>query len=233
MSQPSVWKKLFTALRGGVNDAAESVADKNALRILDQEIRDASTDQEKAKEALTGILAKQNLQEKSIAALNNDIESLTQKAIKADGMGNQDLALEIATVIGQKTQQRDTEQTLLNQYKSFAEKQRGIVISTDGRINTARQQADVAKARGAIQSAQKNVLASTGNTSGGLNNAMDSLNRIRARQDETDAQFEAREQLDNETNGKSLEDKMKAAGLSDDKYGAASILAGLKPKADA
>ncbi len=37
----SVWKKLITAVRGGANEAAEAVADNQALRILDQEIRDA------------------------------------------------------------------------------------------------------------------------------------------------------------------------------------------------
>jgi len=231
MSQPSVWKKLFTALRGGVNDAAESVVDKNALRILDQEIRDASADQEKAKEALTGILAKQSLQENSIKELNANIETLTGKALKAQEMGNQELALEIATVIGQKTQERDTEKALLDKYKGFAEQQRKTVLTTEGRIKTARQQAEVAKARSAIQEAQMNVQASVGNTSGGLNNAMDSLARLNKRQDETDAKFAAREALDNEVNGTSLEQKMKDAGLDEDKYGAASILAGLKKDA--
>lgn len=231
MSQPSVWKKLFTALRGGVNDAAESVVDKNALRILDQEIRDASADQEKAKEALTGILAKQNLQENSIKELNANIETLTGKALKAQEMGNQELALEIATVIGQKTQERDTEKALLDKYKGFAEQQRKTVLTTEGRIKTARQQAEVAKARSAIQEAQMNVQASVGNTSGGLNNAMDSLARLNKRQDETDAKFAAREALDNEVNGTSLEQKMKDAGLDEDKYGGASILAGLKKDA--
>jgi phage shock protein A len=231
MSQPSVWNKLATLFRGATHDTVQAINDKKALVILDQEIRDAATDQDKAKDALSGILAKQSLQEKSITALSNDIQSLTQKALKAQEQGSEKLALEIATVIGQKSQQRDTEQTLLDQYKAFAEKQRAIVVSSEARINTARQQADVAKARASIQSAQMNVLSSTGSTSGGLNNAMDSLNRIRARQDETDAKFEARQALDNETNGTSLEEKMKAAGLSDDKYDAASILAGLKKDA--
>ncbi len=30
----SVWKKLFTAIKGGVNEAAEGAADNQALRIL-------------------------------------------------------------------------------------------------------------------------------------------------------------------------------------------------------
>lgn len=232
MSQ-SVWGKLATFFRGATHEAVQAANDKGALVILDQEIRDAERQQNEAKEALTGILAKQKLQEDSIAALSNDIDSYTQKATKAVEMGNQELALEIAAVIGQKSQARDTEQALLDQYKSFADKQRNIVINSDSRIKAARQQADVAKARDSIQKAQKNVLAATGSTTGGLNNAMDSLNRIRQRQDETDAKFEAREALDNEMNGQSLEQKMKDAGLSDDKYGAANILAGLQKKNEA
>ncbi|RMS55096.1 hypothetical protein ALP66_05573, partial [Pseudomonas amygdali pv. photiniae] len=37
----SIWKKLVTAVRGGASEVGESIADANAIRILDQEIRDA------------------------------------------------------------------------------------------------------------------------------------------------------------------------------------------------
>lgn len=228
MSQPSVWKKLFTALRGGVNDAAESVVDKNAMRILDQEIRDASTAQEEAKSALTGILAKKSLQEKSIVALDADIKSLTEKALKADAKGEQALAIEIAELIGQKQQLRDAEQKQLDQYSAFADKQNKIVVTTAARIKGARQQADLAKARESIQTAQQNVMQASGSTNGGLSNAMDSLNRIREKQDLKDAEFEARETLENDISGVSLEAKMQAAGLVDDKYSGSSILDNLK-----
>lgn len=37
----NVWSKLLTALRGGANEMGEAMVDSQALRILDQEIRDA------------------------------------------------------------------------------------------------------------------------------------------------------------------------------------------------
>jgi len=37
----SIWAKVATAIRGGVSEAGEAIADNQALRILDQEIRDA------------------------------------------------------------------------------------------------------------------------------------------------------------------------------------------------
>lgn len=232
MSQ-SVFSKLFTLFRGATHDGVQAINDKKAMVILDQEIRDAQADQDSATDALTGIIAKRKLQGESIAALTSDIESLTQKAIKAQGQGNQELALEIAAVIGQKTQTRDSEQKVYDQYAATEEKFRQTVKTSATRIQSARQQADIAKARDSIQQAQKNVLSSTGKTTGGLNNAMESLERIRQRQDETDAKFEARQSLDDDLNGNSLEQKMKDAGLSDDKYDAANILAGLQKKADA
>ena len=54
----SVWNKLFTALRGNVNDAAEAIADSQALTILDEEIRQTEQEIRKSEQALTGIIAK-------------------------------------------------------------------------------------------------------------------------------------------------------------------------------
>ena len=54
----SVWGKLFSAVRGGVNEAAETAADSQALRILDQEIRDAENALRRARSDLAGIKTK-------------------------------------------------------------------------------------------------------------------------------------------------------------------------------
>ena len=57
----NVWSKMLTALRGGANEVGEAVVDSQALRILDQEIRDADVELRKSKEALAEIMAKQKL----------------------------------------------------------------------------------------------------------------------------------------------------------------------------
>ncbi|RZI38751.1 PspA/IM30 family protein, partial [Herbaspirillum sp. HC18] len=41
----SMWSKLSALFRGSVHDGAQTVVDANALRILDQEIRDADAAQ--------------------------------------------------------------------------------------------------------------------------------------------------------------------------------------------
>jgi phage shock protein A len=62
----SVWGKLFTALRGGVNEAAETVADGQAMRILDQELRDAEKSLGLARSNLAGMMATAKRIEKRI-----------------------------------------------------------------------------------------------------------------------------------------------------------------------
>ena len=53
----NIWAKMITALRGGVNEAGEAVIDSQALRILDQEVRDASEELKRSKDGLAEIMA--------------------------------------------------------------------------------------------------------------------------------------------------------------------------------
>lgn len=55
----TVWSKLLSALRGGANEVGEAIVDSQALRILDQEIRDADVELRKSREALASIMARQ------------------------------------------------------------------------------------------------------------------------------------------------------------------------------
>ncbi len=69
----SIWAKVATAVRGGVSEAGEAIVDNQALRILDQEIRDADNGLGKSKEALTGIIAKRKLADKKVESLKSSL----------------------------------------------------------------------------------------------------------------------------------------------------------------
>ena len=57
----SIWGKLMTAVRGGATEIGEAIVDNQALRILDQEIRDAGEELNRSKTALANIMAKEKL----------------------------------------------------------------------------------------------------------------------------------------------------------------------------
>ena len=56
----SIWAKVATAIRGGVNEAGEAIVDNQALRILDQEIRDADNELIKSKDRMSGAMSLEN-----------------------------------------------------------------------------------------------------------------------------------------------------------------------------
>ena len=79
----SIWSKLFTALRGGANEVGESIVDQQALRILDQEIRDADSALANAKRELVTIMAKHKLATDRVGEYNAKIKDLEAKALAA------------------------------------------------------------------------------------------------------------------------------------------------------
>ena len=92
----NVWSKLLTALRGGANEMGEALVDGQALRILDQEIRDADIELRKSKEALAEIMAKQKLAAERAGKSAAKIAEYEAYAVKALETGKEDLAGEVA-----------------------------------------------------------------------------------------------------------------------------------------
>ena len=93
----NVWSKLLTALRGGANEMGEAVVDSQALRILDQEIRDADSELRKSKEALAEIMAKHKLASDKVSKSATSIAEYEQYALKALEAGNETLAKEVTS----------------------------------------------------------------------------------------------------------------------------------------
>ena len=92
----SVWGKLVTALRGGAHEMGEAVVDTQALRILDQEVRDADAELRKSKEALADIMAKRKLAAERVEKIDAKVSEYEQYALKALEAGNEELAKEVA-----------------------------------------------------------------------------------------------------------------------------------------
>ena len=79
----SIWKKLVTAIRGGASEVGEAIVDSQAIRILDQELRDAQSAVQKARDSLIDIKAKHKLSAGRLDAFNSDIASWEGKAMGA------------------------------------------------------------------------------------------------------------------------------------------------------
>lgn len=227
----NVWSKMLTALRGGANEMGEAVVDSQALRILDQEIRDADVELRKSKEALAEIMAKQKLASDKVSKSTASIAEYEQYALKALDAGNETLAKEVAEKIANLEIEQASEREQAEGFAASVAQLRKAVTQAEGNIKRLKQQVDTVKATESVQKAQMAVAQRYGGSQAKLQTAVESLERIKQKQAERAAKMEASAELAaTSAPDDSLEAKLRAAGIKADNASADSVLARLKDK---
>jgi len=226
----SIWAKVATAVRGGVSEAGEAIADNQALRILDQEIRDADNGLSKSKEALTGIIAKRKLADKKVEGLKSSLTEYEGYAMQALDKGDEELANEIAGKIAGLETELMAEEGVAKSFAGSESQLRKAVTHTAANLKRLKQQVDTVKATETVQKAQAAVAARHSGTGSSMRSALDSLERLKNKQAERSAKFEAASELAESTEEVSLDDKLKAAGIVGGGASGGDVLARLKAK---
>jgi len=226
----SIWARVATAIRGGVSEAGEAIVDHQALRILDQEIRDADNELGKSKGALTGIIAKRKLADKKVASLKSSLTEYEGYAMQALDKGDEALAGEIATKIAGFETEIMGEEGLAKSFADSEAQLRKAVAQTEANLKRLKQQVDSVRATEMVQKAQSAVAARHSGAGSSMRSALDSLDRLKVKQAERAAKFEAASELAQSTEEISLEDKLKAAGIVDGGASGGDVLARLKAK---
>nr|WP_256833603.1 PspA/IM30 family protein [Pseudomonas oleovorans] len=230
----NVWSKLLTALRGGANEMGEAVVDSQALRILDQEIRDADLELRKSKEALAEIMAKHKLASDKVSKSAASIAEYEQYALKALEAGNETLAKEVAEKIANLEIEQASEREQAEGFAASVAQLRKAVTQAEGNIKRLKQQVDTVKATESVQKAQMAVAQRYGGSQAKLQTAVESLERIKQKQAERAAKMEASAELAaTSAPDDSLEAKLRAAGIKAENASADSVLARLKDKSKA
>lgn len=229
----SIWAKVATAVRGGVSEAGEAIVDKQALRILDQEIRDADSELGRSKEALTGIIAKRKLADKKVDSLKSSLTEYEGYAMKALDKDDDGLAVEIAEKIAGLETELLGEEGLAKAFSESEGQLRKTVGQTEANLKRLKQQVDTVKATESVQRSQAAVAARHSGAGSSMRSALDSLDRLKSKQAERAAKFEAASELAESTEEVSLDAKLKAAGIVDGGASGGDVLARLKAKRNA
>ncbi|MFU2329205.1 PspA/IM30 family protein [Pseudomonas sp. NFX98] len=224
----SIWSKLFTALRGGATEVGEAIVDQQALRILDQEIREADSALASARRELVTIMAKHKLSADRVSEYNAKIKDLESKAMAAIQANREDLAMEVAEAISTLTNELDVEQKQATEFGTYAENMRKDINKAEARIKSLRQQVDMAKARESVQKAQVSASIASGGANGKLETAVGTLNRLQAKQQQRAAELNAQDELAEASTGNDLERKLREAGITPNEGSANAILERLK-----
>lgn len=208
----SVWQKLITAVKGGANEAAQNVVDGQAIRILEQEIREAKEELRKSDHARTQILAKCKLAQQKVDSINASIAQYEEHARKAIDTDRQ-LALDCAQKVSELKSELDAEQAYLDQFKKSETQLAGNITQAKSNLRRLEQQVDMVKATESVQKAQVAVSSRHMGANSKMKTATESLSRIQEKQNLRNAELEAAEELASSESNDDLESRLAQAGI--------------------
>lgn len=210
-----VLSKVVTAIKGGLAEAGEAIVDSQALRILDQEIREAAEEVDQSKDALASMIARQKLSEEKIAQLKSSIEEHETYAVKALEKADESLALEVAATIAELESTLAGEVEAYEGFTNSANKQRSAIAIAEKEVRYMKSQLDTVKATENVQRAEAAVSERHSGTNSKLRTAMESLERIKEKQAMTDAKRNAAIGIALEDPPLSLQKRLEDAGIKE------------------
>jgi phage shock protein A len=215
-----ILNKLFTLVRGTATEAGQTVVDANALRILDQETRDAQSALARSRDDLAKLMAQRKLKADGAEANRRkfgEYEGYMQAALQKNDAA---LQLEVAQRIADLEAKLGEDTQVIAEYDASIVKLRASVTQGERALERLRAQIDTVRATESVQRAQATIAARHSGTNAKMRTALDSLERIKQRQAETGARIEAAEELQSEQGDEGLKKR-----LFGDNMGAEAVLA--------
>lgn len=229
----SLWNKIFTAFRGVATETGEAIVDKNALRILDQEIRDASDALRRSRDDLANMMAQRKIASDKVKPKQDKINEYTGFIEQLLARGDESLAREVAEKLAVLESDGMQELETIQQYDVNIETLKKSILKAESSISRLKQQVDSVKATENVQRAQAAVAARHSGANSALRTAADSLERIKAKQLQTSARIDAAAQVEKLDGDYDLKAKLASAGLIEDRGNADAVLARFKNRTPA
>lgn len=228
----SMLKKLITALRGGVNEVGEGIIDAQAIRILEQQLRDSSEELQQARRDLAALMGESARLSAQIDEQSDEIARRTRQVRQAQAADQQDLARELAQKIldhqrirtqhGRNREGLDQRIDALRQRVIDAERQLG---DFQRELRVARTNERVLKATETIDTrllSQRSSLAS----------AKETLERLQDHQLHEEARHHAAVTLDQSLAGEDLDARLRHAGIDEQQEAVDRLLAEIGGQSD-
>lgn len=226
-----MFKTLLTLARGQSHAAAQAVADANALVILDQQMRDASANLDRARRALAIAKAQAAHEDERISGVRARIGDLETRAVEALNAGRDDLAAEAAeTIAGLEDETRSAAAA----QASFARecgRLGQITAQAERRLADLERGRRAARAAEAVRRLRFQGAPALGGGDSALRDAEATLKRLREHQREDEAIASELEAVSPGTDADRMRDKLESAGFGDPtKSSARSVLERLRQR---
>jgi phage shock protein A len=198
-AERQMMKTLLTLLRGGANAVGREVADRNALTILDQQLRDASVGLERAKRALALAIAQDQQEGARLSAMEKQIADLESRVVAALEGGREDLAREGAEAIARLEADRDAVTSARSMFATEIARLRSRVRDAEARIAAVDRGRRLARAAEAVRRVRQGGVDPAMPHQATLREAEDTLKRLRDRQGQVTIADAVLDELDAES----------------------------------
>ena len=207
-----MFKTLTTLIRGAAAKAEEDFADRHALLILDQQIRDAASATEGAKRALSIAIAQDESEGKRLEATLKRFADLEERATAALADGREDLATEAADAIALMETDRDAIKESRRAFAADVAQLKTAVASAGHRLAELERGRRIALATESVR--RLKARSGTGGNAGmaALADAERTLQRLRERQVDDAAAAAAYDTLAPGLNPDATASRLEAAG---------------------
>ena len=206
-------KLIATLMRGAAAEAEEAVFDANAMRVLEQQLREAAAALEHSRRELACAMAHRASEARAVEALDKRIAELEQAGSEAITGRREDLAGEVATVIAAAEDERTERRAAVARFDVDIQRLRQMAEDGRRRLQELRRGLEMARAQEALRRAGANGRRALATGTGALREAEATLARIRERHVRADDFAEACAELDADASGKTLDRRLSEAGF--------------------
>jgi phage shock protein A len=207
-------RKIFTLFRAYETEAEQVVIDAHALRILEQELRDAAAGVAQATRELTGLMAREIADRRAHDAADARAREYEAYALKSLETGEETIARQCAEVVAAAEAERDRYAVNLEAARRHIASLRADITRADARIGEIRRELLAARSRAALQRATGALAHSAHGVSSALAAAEETLARINELQTDAADRETAAQTLADEKSGATLRTKLSEAGIA-------------------
>jgi phage shock protein A len=229
-----MFKTVVTLMRGRAFEADERLADRHALTLLDQQMRDSAASVERAKKALALAIAQDRAEERKLAATREQIAELETRAVEAFKGGREDLATKAAENIAALEGDAQAAEKARTVFSAEIAKLERHVRGQSARLAELERGRRIARAAESVRVMRRGRLENAPCHQATLSEAEATLARLREQQAQACAAEAALDALDAEPRAESLNETLANEGFGPPvRPRAADVLARLKEKAGA
>ncbi len=208
-----ILKDIVTALRGGASEIGEAIVDSQAMRILEQEIRDAKEGIGNAKASLSKLKSREIQMKRNIAEIDDDLKSYTAAVKGAIAEEKNELAREIAEKIGELRTDKAEQEGQYHVLKSEVDKIYSVIKSREKMISKNETELEKARTIEELNKTNRAISAAMPTSENSAKRVNRALDRVKQKQKDFINDTEAEEWLLAKENGGDLDKQIAAAGL--------------------